>query len=58
MYFKENAEVVTSEGDKIGQIDRLVMDPRSKELTHLVVKKGFLFTKDKVVPLDCVESAT
>ena len=58
MQFKENAEVVTSEGDKVGQIDRVVMDPRSKELTHLVVKKGFLFTRDKVLPLDLVETAT
>jgi uncharacterized protein YrrD len=58
MQFKENAEVVTAKGDKVGQIDRVVLDPRSKELTHLVVKKGFLFTKDKVVPLDRVETAT
>ncbi|MEJ2167972.1 MAG: PRC-barrel domain-containing protein, partial [Desulfobacterales bacterium] len=58
MQFKENAEVVTSEGDKIGHIVRVVMDPGSRELTHLVVKKGFLFTKDKVVPLDLVETAT
>jgi uncharacterized protein YrrD len=58
MQFKENAEVVTSDGQKVGRIDRVVIDPRSKELTHLIVKKGFLFTKDKVVPLDLVETAT
>jgi uncharacterized protein YrrD len=58
MQFKENAEVVTSEGDKVGQIDRVVIDPGSKELTHLVVKKGLLFTEDKVISLDLVETAT
>jgi uncharacterized protein YrrD len=58
MQFKENAEVITSDGQKVGQIDRMVIDPGSKELTHLVVKKGFLFTKDKVVPLDLVETAS
>jgi uncharacterized protein YrrD len=58
MQFKENAEVVTSDGQKVGKIDRVVFDPNSNEMTHLVVQKGFLFTKDKVVPLDCVESAT
>lgn len=57
MQFNENAEVVTSKGDKVGQIDRVVMDPRTKELTHLVVKKGLLFTRDKVVPLELVETA-
>jgi len=56
MQFKENAEVVTSTGDKVGRIDRVVVDPKSKELTHLVVKKGILFTKDKVVPLDQVHA--
>jgi uncharacterized protein YrrD len=58
MQFKENSKVLASDGSKIGQIDRVVMDPRSKELTHLVVKKGFLFTKDKVVPLNLIETAT
>ena len=56
MQFKKNAEVVTSEGEKVGRIDRVVIDPNSRKLTHLVVKKGFLFTKDKVVPLDLFES--
>jgi uncharacterized protein YrrD len=55
--FKENAEVVTSDGQKVGKIDRVVFDPKSNELTHLVVQKGFLFTEDKVVPLNFVESA-
>jgi uncharacterized protein YrrD len=54
MQFKENAEVISSTGEKVGQIDRVVIDPKSDELTHLVVKKGFLFTKDKVVSLDLV----
>jgi uncharacterized protein YrrD len=58
MQFKENAEVHTSKGDKVGRIDRVVIDPKSKELTHLVVKKGFLFTRDKVVGLDQVNTAT
>lgn len=58
MQFKENAEVVTLDGQKVGKMDRVVLDPNSNELTHLVVQKGLLFTKDKVVPLDCVESAT
>jgi uncharacterized protein YrrD len=58
MQFKENAEVVTTDGRKLGKIDRVVFDPNSNELTHLVVKKGVLFTEEKVVPLDCIESAT
>lgn len=58
MQFKENAVVLTSAGQKVGRIDRVVIDPKSDEVTHLVVKKGFLFTEDKVVSLDAVKSAT
>jgi len=58
MQFKENAEVFTSTGEKVGRIDRVVIDPKSDEVTHLVVKKGFLFTTDKVVPIGHVETTT
>jgi uncharacterized protein YrrD len=56
MQFKENADVLTSDDEKVGRIDRVVIDPKSLEVTHLVVKKGFLFTKDKVIPVDLVEA--
>jgi uncharacterized protein YrrD len=58
MQFRDNAEVQTTNGQKVGRIDRVVIDPNSKEVTHLVVKKGFLFTKDKVVPIDEVVTAS
>jgi uncharacterized protein YrrD len=50
--------VIRSDGQKVGRIERVVLDPGSKALTHLVVKKGFLFTKDKVIPFDEIETAT
>jgi uncharacterized protein YrrD len=48
---------VTSAGKKVGKVERVVIDPQSNELTHLVVEKGFLFTQDKVIPFDFVDSA-
>jgi len=57
MQFKENAAVLTSTGDKVGRVDRVVIDPKSKEMTHLVVKKGILFTTDKVVPAEQIKAA-
>ena len=56
MQFKENADVMASDGEKIGRIDRVVVDPATGEVTHLVVKKGLLFTRDKVVPVDRIEA--
>jgi uncharacterized protein YrrD len=58
MQFKENASVFTAHGEQVGDIDRVVLDPRTKEVTHIVVRKGFLFTEDKVVSVDLIASAT
>lgn len=58
MQFKENAVVSTSDGQKVGRIDRVVISPESKELTHIVVKKGLLFTEDKVVAVDHVDATS
>jgi uncharacterized protein YrrD len=56
MKLKENAHVVTADGQMVGQVDRVVMDPHTKEVTHVVVRKGLLFTEDKVVPMDLISS--
>ena len=58
MQFKDGAKVYTADGDQVGRIDRVVIDPRTNEVTHVVVRKGFLFTEDKVVPLDLIVGAT
>jgi len=57
MHFRENADVLTFDEEKIGRIDRVVIDPASGEVTHLVVKKGLLLTQDKVVPVDQIDAA-
>lgn len=57
MQFKEGTDVFTIDGDKVGSIDRVVIDPRNNEVTHLVVRKGFFFPTDKVVPMDLVRTA-
>ena len=58
MQFKEGTPVYTADGDKVGDIERFVLDPRAKQITGLVVRKGFLFTEDKVVPIDSVASTS
>lgn len=58
MEFKRGADVVTSDGDKVGDVDRVVIDPKTQEVTHLVVEKGFLLTVDKVLPISMVQNAT
>lgn len=58
MQFKKGAKVLTADGERVGSIDRVVLEPDTKEVTHLVVEKGFLFSEDKVVPMSLVGPAT
>jgi uncharacterized protein YrrD len=57
MQFTEGAKVFTADGERVGTIDRVVLEPDTKEVTHLVVQKGFLLTEDKVVPMSLVGPA-
>jgi uncharacterized protein YrrD len=58
MQFKDGAEVVTGDGEKVGTIDRVVLDPKAKEVTDIVVRRGRLLARDKLVPMSLVASAT
>jgi uncharacterized protein YrrD len=58
MQFKKGAEVVSQEGDEIGTLDRVVMDPVTKEAAYLVVRSGFILTEDKLIPIKQVGSVT
>jgi uncharacterized protein YrrD len=58
MEFRDGAEVLTPKGEKVGRVDRVVLDPRTKEVTHLVVRKGLVLTTDKVLPVAMVRQTT
>jgi uncharacterized protein YrrD len=58
MQFKENADVLAADGEKIGNVDRVVIDPRTKRITHIITKKGLLFRREKLIPLEMIESTS
>lgn len=58
MRFKEGAFVYTADNREVGTIERVVLDPESNEVTHVVVRKGWLFSEDKVVPIQLIDQAT
>jgi uncharacterized protein YrrD len=55
---KEGTSVFTSDGKEVGTINRIVLDPETNEITHIVVQKGWLFAEDKVIPFGRVQSVT
>ncbi len=57
MQFKKNAQVYSSDNQDIGRLERVVMDPGTQKVSHIVVRQGLFFTEDKVIPVDYVEQA-
>ena len=57
MLISKGADVITTDGEKLGAVERVVIDPRTQKVTHIVVEKGFLLPTAKVVPIDLVEVA-
>ena len=51
----KDAEVFSSVGEKIGTLDRVVLDPETKKVSHIVVKQGILFSTNKVIPISYVD---
>lgn len=58
MQFRKNSTVYTADGKQVGVIDRVVIDPATQEVSHVIVRRGWLFTEDKVVPMAWVDEAT
>ena len=58
MQFGGNARVYTADGQKVGRITRVVLNPTTKQITHLVVRLGKFITVDKLIPLLMFRSAT
>jgi len=54
MQIQANALVVSADGKDLGHVRRVVIDPRNDQIKDIVVRKGKLFTEDRVVPMELV----
>lgn len=50
-----DAKVRSRDGEDIGSVDRAVVDPRTNEVTHIVVRTGTIFGRDIMVPREDLE---
>src|SRR4051794_38476906 len=50
-----DAKVRARDGDDIGSVDRAIVDPRTNEVTHIVVRTGTIFGRDIMVPRADIE---
>jgi uncharacterized protein YrrD len=58
MEFKQGTQVITSDGHHVGTVDRVVINPETKGVSHIVVRKGFLVTEDKVIPIELISTTS
>lgn len=56
---QKHAHVLASNAQEVGSLDRVVVNPETKEITHIVVRMGALFNKeDKILPIELVTDTT
>lgn len=48
-------KIFSSDGEEIGILRELVIDPRSRIITHLVVQEGLLFASDRLLSTEYVD---
>lgn len=53
---QEGSTVFSREGDKVGDVHQLTFDQQTSALTRIVVRKGFIFTKDTELPASMIGS--
>src|SRR5260221_6938161 len=58
MQFQQGARVFTADEQDVGTVDRVVIDPRDQEVSHIVVRKGRFLPEDKVVPIHLIASTS
>jgi sporulation protein YlmC with PRC-barrel domain len=57
MKIKFGVDVNTFDGEKIGTVKQVVIDPATQEISHLIIEKGLLFKEDKVLPISLILQA-
>ena len=53
---KEGTNVVSSDGEHVGDVERLFLEEGSNQVTHFVISQGLLFKDRKLVPVHWVKS--
>ena len=55
MELKQDMLVVTSDGEGVGSLKRVVLDPETNEVTHVVAEKGLLLRKDRLIAVHLID---
>ena len=53
---QEGTDVISSDGEHVGDVERLFVEPESNRATHFLISQGMLFEDRKLVPVHWVRS--
>lgn len=53
---QEGTDVISSDGQHVGDVERLFVEPESNRATHFLISQGLLFKDRKLVPVHWVRS--
>jgi uncharacterized protein YrrD len=53
---KEGADIISSDGEHVGDVERLFVDSESNKATHFVISEGLLFKERKLIPAHWIRS--
>jgi hypothetical protein len=56
IHLKEGTDVMSADGEHVGDVERLIIEPDSNKTTHFVISQGLLFKDRKLVPVHWVRS--
>jgi uncharacterized protein YrrD len=52
---KEGTDIHSSDGQEVGEVERLFVDSDSKQVTHFLISQGVFFKDRKLVPIHWVQ---
>ena len=52
MRLVNRADVYSAQGDRLGTLSRVIIDPNNRKVTHIVVENGLMFPTNKIIPID------
>jgi sporulation protein YlmC with PRC-barrel domain len=52
MQINQNSPVITTDGQEIGRVSRVVIDPLLRDVTHLVIREEEMPAEEKLIPIE------
>jgi uncharacterized protein YrrD len=55
MDFKKGTPIVGANDEKVGELDRVVIDPKTHRVSHVVLRRGAVIPEEIVVPIQMIQ---